>query len=74
MFHNLMRSIPDILGNEGPIHVTQASGPQNNNENHYLRILKLKIVHIFALVLPIHVVFECLRKGMVLTIVGMRNR
>ncbi|KLO09022.1 MFS general substrate transporter [Schizopora paradoxa] len=67
------RRLKDILGNEGPIHVTQTSGAQINNENQYLRILKLKIVHIFALFLFAYVGVEVTIGGWIVTFVEQKR-
>ncbi len=58
--------VTDIFGDVGPVHVVQDSGSSSSSENHYLRILRLKIVHIFALFLFAYV-------GVEVTIGGMKH-
>ncbi|KLO09001.1 MFS general substrate transporter [Schizopora paradoxa] len=67
------KRMKDIFVDDGPIHVVQNSEASTNSENHYLRILKLKIVHIFALFLFAYVGVEVTIGGWIVTFVEQKR-
>jgi len=67
------KNMQGIFGNVGSIHIVQDSGAPGASENHYLRIFKLKIVHIFAVFLFAYVGVEVTIGGWIVTFVEQKR-